>query len=44
MPNEVKLKEGSNRPEPEIAAEPEPGQEIDIDIRPPSIQEVKAKV
>ena len=29
-----------NRPEPEITAEPEPGHEIDIDIRPPTIQEV----
>jgi hypothetical protein len=33
-----------NRPEPEITAEPEPGHEIDIDIRPPTIQEVKAAI
>ncbi len=33
-----------NRPEPEVTAETEPGHEIDIDIRPPTIQEVKATI
>ncbi len=33
-----------NRPEPEITAEPEPGCELDLDIRPPTFQEVKTAI
>ena len=33
-----------NRPEPEITAEPEPGHELELDIRPPTFQEVKAAI
>ena len=33
-----------NRPEPEITAEPEPGRELELDIRPPTFQEVKAAI
>ncbi len=33
-----------NRPEPEITAEPELGRELELDIRPPTFQEVKAAI
>ncbi len=33
-----------NRPEPEITAEPEPGRELELDIRQPTFQEVKAAI
>ncbi len=33
-----------NRPEPEITAEPKPGCELELDIRPPTFQEVKAAI
>ncbi len=33
-----------NRAEPEITAEQEPGRELELDIRPPTFQGVKAAI
>ena len=33
-----------NRPKPEIIAEPEQGCEVELDIRPPTFQKVKAAI
>ncbi len=38
------FKEVSNRHEPEITAEQEPWRALELDIRPPTLKEVKAAI
>ena len=41
---EKHFEEVSNRPEPEITAEPEQWRALELDIRPPTLKEVKAAI